>query len=164
MLANHVEGKCQPNMAHVMAKRIEGVILLGGDQHMCKIAVRPRESWDGYDLHEWMAGQLWNSKGDREKGYFRAFGLVTVDTKEKPAKAHLEFFDLNGQPHQGRRILYTELGALRVLLDSPQGVTGVSQGNRRYIDRLRPGTSGKLWEILPCTTGEILTEHDLRLP
>ena len=148
----------------IRTKRIEGVILLGGDQHMCKVAVRPRESWDGYDLHEWMAGQLWNSKGDREKGYFRAFGLVTVDTNEKPAKAHLEFFDLNGQPHKGRRILYTELGALRALLDSPQGVTGVSQGNRRYIDRLRPGTSGKLWEILPFTTGETLTEHDLSWP
>ena len=129
-----------------------------------KIAVRPRESWDGYDLHEWMAGQLWNSKGDREKGYFRAFGLVTVNTKEQPATARLEFFDLNGQPHQGRRILYTELGALRALLDSPQGVTGVSQGNRRYIDRLRPGTSGDLWEVLPFTTGETLTEYDLHWP
>jgi hypothetical protein len=111
-----------------------------------------------------MAGQLWNSKGDREKGYFRAFGLATIDTNEKPAKAHLEFFDLNGRPHQGRRILYTELGALRALLDSPQDVTGVSQGNRRYIDRLRPGTSKKLWEILPFTTSETLTEHDLSWP
>ena len=151
-------------LAHIRAERIKGITLLGGDQHACKIAVRPRESWGGYDLHEWMAGQLWNSKGDRERGYFRAFGLVTVNAKGKPAKARLEFFDLNGQPHQGRRVLYTELGALRALLDSPQGVTGVSQGNRRYIDRLRPGTSGELWEALPFTTGETLTEHDLRWP
>ena len=113
---------------------------------------------------QFRADPLWNSKGDREKGYFRAFGLVTVDTNKKFAKAHLEFFDLNGQSHQGRRILYTELGALRALLDSPQGVTGVSQENRRYIDRLSPGTSKKLWEILPFTTGETLTEHDLRWP
>jgi hypothetical protein len=111
-----------------------------------------------------MAGQLWNSERDREKGYFRAFGLITVNTKGEPAEARLEFFDLNGQPHQGRRILYTELGALRAMLDSPQGVTNVSQANRRYIDRLRPGTSGELWEALPCTTGETLTEHDLRWP
>ena len=151
-------------LAHIRAKRIKGITLLGGDQHACKIAVRPWESWGGYDLHEWMAGQLWNSKGDRERGYFRAFGLVTVNTKGEPAKARLEFFDLNGQPHQGRRILYTELGALRAMLDSPQGVTGVSQGNRRYIDRLRPGTSGELWEALPFTIGETLTEHDLHWP
>jgi len=149
-------------LAHVRAKRIEGIILLGGDQHACKIAVRPRESWNGYDLHEWMAGQLWNRKADRKKGYFRAFGLITVNTEEKPAKARLEFFDLNGRPHHGRRILYTELGALRALLDSPRGATDVSQENRRYIDRFRPGTSGPLWETLPVTTGETLTEHDLR--
>jgi hypothetical protein len=149
-------------LAHIRAKRIEGIILLGGDQHVCKVAVRPRESWNGYDLHEWMAGQLWNRKADRRKGYFRAFGLITVNTEERPAKARLEFFDLNGRPHNGRRILYTELGALRALLDSPRGATDVSQENRRYIDRFRPGTSGPLWETLPVTTGETLTEHDLR--
>ncbi|MGB2866673.1 MAG: alkaline phosphatase D family protein [Sedimentisphaerales bacterium] len=151
-------------LAHIRAKRIEGIILLGGDQHMCKVAVRPRESWNGYDLHEWMAGQLWNGKADRRKGYFRAFGLITVNTEERPAKARLEFFDLNGRPHHGRRILYTELGALRALLDSPRGATDVSQENRRYIDRFRPGTSGPLWETLPVTTGETLTEQDLRWP
>ena len=151
-------------LAHVRARRIKGITLLGGDQHTCKIAVRPRESWGGYDLHEWMAGQLWNSERDRERGYSRAVGLITVDAKRDPAEARLEFFDLNGRPHQGRRILYTGLGALRAMLDSPQGATGVSQGNRRYIDRLRPGTSEELWEALPFTTGETLTEYDLRWP
>jgi alkaline phosphatase D len=158
--------KCEYDtlLAHIAAKRIGGVILLGGDQHACKIAVRPRQSWNGYDLHEWMAGQLWNSKKDREKGYFRAFGLITVSTKEEPATARLEFFDLHGQPHQGRRILYTTLGALRALLDSPRGVTGVPEKNLKYIDRLRPKTSGPLWDNMPVTTGETLTEHDLRWP
>jgi len=149
---------------HIAAKQIPGIILLGGDQHACKIAVRPKESWNGYDLHEWMAGQLWNSKTDRDKGYFRGFGLITLDTTEKPATARLEFFDHHGQPHRGRRILYTALGALRALFDSPAGVTGVSKENLRYIDRLRPKTSGLLWESLPVTTGETLTEHDLAWP
>ena len=151
-------------LSHVVQNRIKGIILLGGDQHACKIAVRPKESWNGYDLHEWMAGQLWNSKTDREKGYFRAFGLVTINTKEEPATARLEFFDLHGQPHQGRRILYTTLGALRALLDSPAGVTGVPEKNLKYVDRFRPKTSGLLWESLPATSGETLTEYDLRWP
>ncbi|MFQ6035412.1 MAG: alkaline phosphatase D family protein [Sedimentisphaerales bacterium] len=151
-------------LAHIAAKRIGGVILLGGDQHACKIAVRPRESWNGYDLHEWMAGQLWNSKNDLQKGYFRAFGIITVDTNEKPATARLEFFDVHGQPHQGRRILYTTRGALRALLDSPRGATGVPEKNLRYIDRLRPKTSGPLWDDMPVTIGETLTEYDLRWP
>ncbi len=146
---------------HIASNQISGVILLGGDQHTCKIAVRPKESWNGYDLHEWMAGQLWNSKADRDKGYWRAFGLITLNTIKKPATARLEFFDRLGQPHQGRRILYTTLGALRGLLDSPAGVTGVPKENLRYIDRLRPKTSGPLWEIMPATTGETLTENDL---
>jgi len=149
---------------HIASRQISGIILLGGDQHVCKIAVRPRESWNGYDLHEWMAGQLWNSKTDRDKGYFRGFGLITLDTIEKPATARLEFFDHLGQPHRGRRILYTTLGALRSLLDSPAGVTGVSKENLKYIDRFRPKTSGPLWESLPVTTGETLTEHDLAWP
>ncbi len=146
---------------HIASNQISGVVLLGGDQHTCKIAVRPKESWGDYDLHEWMAGQLWNSKADRDKGYCRAFGLITLDTTKKPATAHLEFFDRLGQPHQGRRILYTTLGALRGLLDSPAGVTGVPKENLRYIDRIRPKTSGPLWEIMPVTTGETLTENDL---
>ena len=151
-------------LKHIASNQIPGVILLGGDQHFCKIAVRPKESWGGYDLHEWMAGQLWNSKADREKGYWRAFGLITLDTTKKPATARLEFFGRLGQPHQGRRILYTTLGALRGLLDSPAGVTGVPKENLRYIDRLRPTTSGALWEIMPVTTGETLTENDLYWP
>jgi alkaline phosphatase D len=146
---------------HIAAKKISGIILLGGDQHTCKIAVRPKESWGGYDLHEWMAGQLWNTKSERDRGYGRAFGLITLDTTKKPATARLEFFDRLGEPHKGRRILYTTLGALRGLLDSPVGVTGVTKENRSYIDRLRPTTSGPLWEIMPVTTGETLTEDDL---
>jgi len=149
---------------HLASNKIPGVILLGGDQHTCKIAVRPKESWGGYDLHEWMAGQLWNSKAERDKGYSRAFGLITLDTIKKTATARLEFFDRLGEPHQGRRILYTTLGALRGLLDSPAGVTGVPKENLRYIDRLRPKTSGLLWEIMPVTTGETLTEKDLNWP
>jgi alkaline phosphatase D len=132
-------------LSHVVANRIEGIILLGGDQHACKIAVRPNESWKGYDLHEWMAGQLWNSKKDRKKGYFRGFGLITLNTKGKPVTARLQFFDLYGRPHRGRRILYTTLGTLRALLDSPPGVTGVPKENLTYIDRFRPKTSGPLW-------------------
>ena len=148
----------------IASNEISGVILLGGDQHTCKIAVRPKESWNGYDLHEWMAGQLWNSKAERDKGYSRGFGLITLNTIKKPASARLEFFDRLGKPHQGRRILYTTLGALRGLLDSPAGVTGVPKENLRYIDRLRPKTSGPLWEIMPVTTGETLTEKDLNWP
>ncbi len=149
---------------HIASNKVPGVILLGGDQHTCKIAVRPKESWGGYDLHEWMAGQLWNTKAERDKGYSRAFGLITLDTTKKPASARLEFFDRLGKPHQGRRILYTTLGALRGLLDSPAGVTGVPKENLRYIDRLRPKTSGPLWDIMPVTTGETLTENDLDWP
>jgi len=140
------------------------IILLGGDQHFCKIAVRSRESWGGYDLHEWMAGKIWNYKSDRDKGYYRAFGLITINTTEKSATAQLEYFDHLGNPHQGRRILYTTLGSLRCLLDSPSGVTGVSKKDLGYIDRLRPKTSGPLWEVMPETTGETLTERDLGWP
>jgi hypothetical protein len=87
--------------------------------------------------------------------------LITIDTTKRPATASLKFFDRLGQPHQGKRILYTTLGALRGLLDSPVGVTGVSKENRSYIDRLRPTTSGSFWEVMPATTGETLTEQDL---
>jgi alkaline phosphatase D len=146
---------------HIASRKITGVILLGGDQHFCKISVRPKESWGGYDLHEWMAGQLWNTQQERDRGHFRAFGLITIDTTKRLATARLEFFDRLGEPHQGRRILYTTLGALRGLLDSPAGVTGVPKENLRYIDRLRPTTSGPLWEVMPLTTGETLTENDL---
>ena len=149
---------------HIANKRIANIILLGGDQHLCKIAVRSRESWGGYDLHEWMAGQLWNTKRERDRGYYRAFGLITINTSEKPATARLEYFDHLGNSHQGRRILYTTLGSLRCLLDSPSGVTGVSKKNLGYIDRLRPWTSGPLWEVMPETTGETLTENDLGWP
>lgn len=149
---------------HMAAKRVAGVILLGGDQHTCKIAVRPKESWGGYDLHEWMAGQLWNSERDVERGYAKGFGLITIDATGEPATARLEFFDKEGRPREGRRILYTTLGSLRALLDSPVGATGVAEGDRGYIDRLRPGTSGPLWDIMPATTGEVLSEIDLDWP
>lgn len=148
-------------LAHVAARRIRGVILLGGDQHTCKIAVRPRESWNGYDLHEWMAGQLWNHRKDVERGYAKGFGLITIDATNDPATAGLAFFDERGRRREGRRILYTELGALRSLLDSPAGATQVPQADLRYIDRLRPQTSGPLWDVMPLTTGETLSEHDL---
>jgi alkaline phosphatase D len=151
-------------VSHLAAKRVRGVILLGGDQHACKIAVRPGESWNGYDLHEWMAGQLWNHQRDRERGYTRGFGLITLDTTARPATARLAFFDEEGHPRQGRRILYTERGALRALLDSPAGATGVAPENRKYIDRLRPVTSGPLWDAMPPATGEVLSEHDLDWP
>lgn len=150
-------------LKHIAEKRVSGIVLLGGDQHFHKIGVRPGESWGGYDLHEWMAGQLWNrSESQRRHGMYRGFGLITLDTAAAPATARLEFFDQQGNPRKGRRILYTTPGALRVLWDSPPGVTG-KQPPRSTDGELRPKTSGPLWDSLPATTGETLTEEDLRL-
>lgn len=148
-------------LAHARNHHIPGIILLGGDQHFHMIGVRPLESWGGYDLHEWMAGQLWNHRRDRDSGFYRGFGLITVDTKAKPATARLEFFDHLGNPRKGRRVLYTTMGALRALWNSPPGVTGAPP---KALDRFRPRTSGGLWEALPETTGETLTENDLKWP
>ena len=148
-------------LAHACNHHIPGIILLGGDQHFHMIGVRPLESWGGYDLHEWMAGQLWNHQRDRDSGFYRGFGLITVDTKAKLATARLEFFDHLGNPREGRRVLYTTMGALRALWNSPPGVMGTPP---KALDRFRPRTSGGLWEALPETTGETLTENDLKWP
>jgi alkaline phosphatase D len=150
-------------LAGIAAKRIPGIILLGGDQHFHKIGVRPAESWGGYDLHEWMAGQIWNSK-ERQKRTLtpRGFGIITIDTNASPATSRLEFFDEHGKPRLGRRIPYTTPGALRALWDSPPGAN--KNVPRSSDGELRPATSGPLWEALPATTGEILTEENLKWP
>ncbi|TKJ34469.1 MAG: hypothetical protein CEE38_18155 [Planctomycetes bacterium B3_Pla] len=150
-------------LAHIARKRIGGIILLGGDQHFHKIGVRPAESWGGYDLHEWMAGQLWNTEEIQKRtGTLRGFGLITIDTRVSPATSRLEFFDEHGKPRLGRRIPYTTIGALRALWDSPPGATGETP--RSSDGELRPATSGPLWEALPATTGETLTEENLEWP
>lgn len=138
--------------------RTSGVILLGGDQHNCKIAVRPRESWEGYDLHEWMAGQLWNLERDQNH---RGFGIITVDTTVTPATAKLEFFDQHGKPRPGKRIPYTTPGALRALWDSPSGKVADRQ---RAADGEIRRTTPLLWDALPAAAGETLTSDDLRFP
>ncbi len=150
-------------LAGIARKRISGIILLGGDQHFHKIGVRPAESWGGYDLHEWMAGQLWNKEGaQRLSGWLRGFGLITIDTNTTPATSRLEFFDEHGKPRLGRRIPYTTPGALRALWDSPPGAS--KEVPRSSDGELRPATSGPLWEALPATTGETLTEENLKWP
>jgi len=131
--------------------RTAGVVLLGGDQHECKIAVRPAESWGGYDLHEWMAGQIWNRDSAKQH---RGFGLITVDTTTSPATVKLQFFGQRGRTRDGKRILYTTPGALRALWNSPPGT--VANPPRAVNGELRP-TSGPLWEALPSTSGETLT-------
>ncbi len=150
-------------LAGIARRRIDGIILLGGDQHFHKIGVRPAESWGGYDLHEWMAGQLWNKEeAQRLSGWLRGFGLITIDTRTTPATSRLEFFDEHGKPRLGRRIPYTTPGALRALWDSPPGAT--KNVPRSSDGELRPATSGPLWEALPATTGETLTEENLKWP
>ena len=146
-------------LAASRAARVEGIILLGGDQHRCAIGVRPRESWDGYDLHEWMAGRL--HAGGR-KNQIEAFGMITVDTTAEPPAAKLEFFDLEGRPYEGRGILYTSPGALRSMWDSPAGSMGTPP--RSADGEIRPATSGLIWDALPRATGETLTLDDLRFP
>jgi hypothetical protein len=132
--------------------------LLGGDQHVCKIAVRPAESWGGYDLHEWMAGQIWNREPDKQR---RGFGIITVDTTISPATARLEFFDQHGNAREGKRLLYTTPGALRALWNSPPGV--IPDPPRAIDGELRPA-SGPVWDALPSATGETLTLEQLRFP
>jgi len=147
----------------IARKRIGGIILLGGDQHFHKIGVRPAESWGGYDLHEWMAGQLWNEEETQKRtGTLRGFGIITIDTKAAPATSRLEFFDEHGKPRLGRRIPYTTPGALRALWNSPPGAS--KEVPRSSDGELRPATSGPLWEALPATTGEMLTEENLKWP
>ncbi len=150
-------------LAGIARKRIDGIILLGGDQHFHKIGVRPAESWGGYDLHEWMAGQLWNNEQTQKRtGMLRGFGIITIDTRAAPATSRLEFFDEHGKPRLGRRIPYTTPGALRALWDSPPGAS--KEVPRSSDGELRPATSGPLWEALPVTTGETLTEENLKWP
>ncbi len=139
----------------IRAKRVEGIILLGGDQHYCKIGVRPKESWGGYDLHEWMAGQLWNRQADVEA---RGFGLITVDTALSVPQARLQFFDHHGNPRNGKRIPYTTPGSLRALWDSPPGTTVPPV--RAADGELRRG-SGPIWDALPDVSTETLSAGDL---
>ncbi len=147
--------------AWMAKRRITGCILLGGDQHHCKIGVRPGESWGGYDLREWMAAQLWNSDPKAE-GTTRGFGMITVDATASPPTASLEFFNPDtGDPQTGRRILYTTPGSLRALWDSPKGTSGPTPP-RSADGELRPLTSGPLYESLPATTGETVSLDDLR--
>jgi alkaline phosphatase D len=144
-------------LAEVRDRKISGIALLGGDQHKCVIAVRPKESWGGYDLHEWRAGRLW--AGDREQD-IKGFGMITVNTLTEPAEVKMEFFGHSGLPLEGRRILYTTPGALRAMWDSPPGSMG--KPVRSADGEIRPTTSGPIWEALPLTTGETLTIEDLR--
>lgn len=146
-------------LASLRQRRLNGLILLGGDHHVCKIAVRPAESWGGYDLHEWMAGQIW----ERPDPYHpRGFGIITVDTTITPATAKLEFFGDRGYPRIGKRLLYTTPGALRALWNSPPGVLPAVP--RSSDGELRPHTSGPVWDALPDTIGETLTLEQLRFP
>lgn len=150
-------------LASLRQRRTSGLILLGGDHHVCKIAVRPAESWGGYDLHEWMAGQLWNEEETQKRtGTLRGFGIITIDTKAAPATSRLEFFDEHGKPRLGRRIPYTTPGALRALWNSPPGAS--KEVPRSSDGELRPATSGPLWQAMPATNGETLTEENLKWP
>ena len=144
-------------LARVRARRVDGIVLLGGDQHQSSITVRPKESWGGYDLHEWMAGRLWAGHRTNE---IEGFGLITVDTTADPPTVRLEFFDQRGRPYQGKRLLYTTPGALRALWDSPPGSMGVPL--RSADGEIRHTTSGAVWDAMPSTTGETLTLDDLR--
>jgi len=97
-----------------------------------------------------MAGQIWNSKESQKRTLTpRGFGIITIDTK-------------HGKPRLGRRIPYTTPGALRALWDSPPGAN--KDVPRSSDGELRPATSGPLWEALPGTTGETLTEENLKWP
>lgn len=142
-------------LAQLEAKRVAGIILLGGDQHYCKIGVRPKESWGGYDLHEWMAGQLWNREADVEA---RGFGIITIDTALPVPEARLQFFDHRGEPRNGKRIPYTTPGSLRALWDSPPGTTVPPV--RAADGELRRNT-GPIWDALPDVSAETLSERDL---
>ena len=108
-------------LAEARIAGVEGLILLAGDQHQCSIAVRPKESWGGYDLHSWMAGRL--HSGGREN-QIEGFGMITINTTAQPAEAKLEFFGHDGLPYAGKRLPYTTPGALRGLWDSPPGSMG----------------------------------------
>ena len=141
-------------LSKIREDRVEGVILLGGDQHSRKIAVRQGESWDGYDLHEWMAGQLFPPAGVAN----HAFGMIELNTIAEMPKAKLAFVGLDGNPRNGKRVLYTAPGALRALFESPPGVTGKwdKPVTGEFGDRV-----GVLWDALPDTKGETLTLDDL---
>ena len=148
-------------LSQIAKRRIPGIILLGGDQHFCKIGVRPGDSWRGYDLHEWMAGQLWTRAKDVDN---RAFGMITLDTTATPPEAKLEFIDAHGNPREGRRIIYTELGTLRALLDSPPGTVMDPPPDRWTLSGELKRSTGALWDAMPISTGETLTLEDLQWP
>ena len=145
--------------------RVTGIILLGGDQHACKISVRPGETWDGYDLHEWMAGRLWERRPEK-----CAFGMITMDTTRTPATAKLEFFDLYGKPKQGRLVPYTPAKAPAKLWDELLDKQGVPPEQKRAVKpsrepwdgEIRP--SGGLWKLLPKNTGEVISLAQLQFP
>ena len=101
---------------------------------------------------------LWTREKDSGN---RAFGLITLDTTVTPPTARLEFFDVYGNPREGRRIPYTTHGALRALWNSPPGAT---EDPPRAIDGELRRTSGPLWNALPISTGETLTLDDLQWP
>ncbi|NQV32682.1 MAG: alkaline phosphatase D family protein [Phycisphaeraceae bacterium] len=150
-------------LSHVRAHRVSGLILLGGDQHVCKVSIRPRESWGGYDLHEWMAGRLVNPQQDyEEQPWSRGFGLVTVNTEVDPPATTLEFFNDKGKSHAGTKIPYTAPGALRALWDSPAGAFG--RPPRSFDGELRPLTSAEIWGTLPTTTGYTIPLTELQWP
>jgi len=150
-------------LSHVREHRVSGLILLGGDQHVCKVSIRPRESWGGYDLHEWMAGRLVNRQREYEKQpWSRGFGLVTVNTAADPPTTTLEFFNDKGQPHAGTKILYTGPGALRSLWDSPAAAFG--KPPRSFDGELRPLTAVDVWRALPTTTGYTIPLTELQWP
>jgi len=91
-----------------------------------------------------------------------ASNVSSVQAGTTPTTSRLEFFDEHGKPRLGRRIPYTTPGALRALRDSPPGATKEVPGSSD--GELRPATSGPLWEALPATTGETLTEENLQWP
>ena len=150
-------------LTHVREHRVSGLILLGGDQHECKVSIRPRESWGAYDLHEWMAGRLVNRQRDyEEQPWTRGFGMVTVNTKIDPPTVKLEFFNDKGQAHAGTKILYTGPGALRALWDSPAGAFG--KPPRSFDGELRTLTAADIWDAMPKTTGFTIPLTELQWP
>jgi alkaline phosphatase D len=150
-------------LSQIREDRVTGIILLGGDQHDCKVSIRPRETWGGYDLHEWMAGRLVNpDKEYNERPESRGFGMVTVDTRAEPPVATVEFFDNDGKPRNGSKILYTQPGALRALWDSPAAAFGTPP--RSFDGELRHHTSEDVWDAMPVTPGYTIPLTELQWP
>jgi len=152
-------------LEQIAANRIPGIILLGGDQHACKINVRPGHTWGGYDLREWMAGRIWNGGSEH-----RGFAIITVDTETSPPAARLKFLDDEGNPKYGRRVPYTRPGDTVKMWDHLLRVAGVPREEMPHVKQSKTPwdgevrTSGGLWDYLPRTTGEFLTAPQLRWP